>query len=572
MRIRRTLFDALDAELSGDKAQAMTRELTRFYRSPGATGYHRATDLVSQALESLKIDKLEREVYPLDGKTVFGARQVPMAWEPFGAELTITAPETRHLVSYDEATSCIPWWSASTPEEGAHYEVVDVGTGESEADFEGKDIAGKAVFVRGTERTNGWVRAAALAVEHGAAGVITDYLLYHTPPWRTRENVPDAVQLLRFAPGLKGAWALAIDYHASQTLDNALSRGPVTVYANVRCRTYEGEAVNLTGVIEGSELPEESVYFITHTTAGTKPGANCAGGVALSVEICRTFKALIDSCKLPRPRRSLKFLFVVEGVGSAYFFDQHADEAANIHACFNFDSVGHAQEKLHSAMMFYRAPDSIPSFVNDFCVALMEETPKETDWVFKADRQVPLINFVDMPYTPWSDNHHWNEHKVPTPLIMSWPDLYFHTQLLTADNTDPAVFKRVGLSTAAAAYEIADAGGDRVLEILSQIKSRSTYRMGQVTARTIRQIIDLSQNGRTDLTPEDLIGRSERELRHFLRRDTAAAESVLRLVKHDDEATRKRVNRSVTAVIEALKQTAAQEIAAIEEAELTAAE
>jgi len=294
-----------------------------------------------------------------------------------------------------------------------------VGTGEHAADYEGKEVTGKVVFVHDTGRRETWDYVSKVASRRGVAGIINDYLLDHTPPWRTPEAVPNAVQLQRLRVNRPEVWALSIDHHASQVLSAALTNGAVRVYADVQVRTFEGEGVSLVASIEGSELPGESVCFVSHTTTGTKPGANCAAGAALSVEVARAFQTLIDAGKLLRPRRSVKFLFNIEGIGSHYLFDQHPHEVENIIAGFNYCSPGHDQHKLHSALMFYRVPDSVPSYLNDFCSALIEEAPKEADWVFKPDREIPLVSLKEMPYTPWSDNHRWSERGIPTVLLMS---------------------------------------------------------------------------------------------------------------------------------------------------------
>ena len=573
MRTRRRLMDTLSAELSGALAVETTRKLTRFYRSAGSSGYHRATDLVAQTLSSYGIEHT-RQTYPFDGKTTFLGSTMPLAWEPFGAELTMIHPSTEHLVSFDEAPSCLVWWSKPTPDAGAEYEVIDAGTGERQADFEGKDVRGKAVFARGTRDTDSWeswMRVANLARENGAAGIITDYLLRQAPPHRTRESLPEAVQLLRFPPEFTSLWGLAINYLASQKLAAALAQGPVKVFAAIQCRTFVGEGVNLTASIRGSELPHESVYFCAHLTAATKPAANCAQGVALATEVARTFQTLIEQGKLPRPRRSLKFLFLAEGNGSSYFFDRHPEAAKRILLAFNYCSVGHAQDKVDSALMFYRVPDSAPSFVNDFCSTLLAETPKETNWVGNTDRRIPLLNFVEVPFIARSDNGIWNQRKVPTPMIMSSPDRYFHTQFLTADKSDPRVFRRAGIATAAAAYEIADAGEQRAAEILLQIKSRGAYRISQVAAALVRQLIDASSvDGGTD-TRGAILDRALREVRYLLARDGAAAETVMQLVRNDSRQVQQQVGAGTEAVKRQLERVADDEIAAIQAA-VTAAE
>lgn len=547
MRVRRELFTKLDAELSGERAHETTRQLTRFYRSIGSSGYHHATNLVAETLASHGIPYVQ-EVYPLDGETVFLNTRMPLAWEPFGAELRMVEPATEHLVSYDEAPSCIIWWSSPTPPEGVVCDVVDVGTGQSEVDFQGKDIQGKAIFARGTPETDSWEswgRVAQLAARHKAQGVITDYLIRQAPPDRTRENLPDAVQLLRFPPDLEKTWGISISYVASQKLSLALTRGPVKVYANVQCRVFVGHAVNLTATIEGRDLPHESVYFCAHVTAATKPAANCAEGVALAAEVARVFQKLIKDERIRRPRRSIKFLFLAEQRGSAFFFDRHPERSDSILMCFNYCSVGHSQSKLNSVLMFYKVPDSVPSFVNDFCLTLMEEVPKEADWVGKRDRRVPLLNFIQVPYVARSDNGVWNQCKVPTAMIWSSPNRYFHTQFLTAELSDPRVFRRAGLVTAAAAYEVADADERRAEEILVQIQSHASTRMWRVAAHTARELSD-SLVGGTGLDVRQHIGnRAMGEIDYLLARDSAAMRSLLRFVRSDPEAFRERLSARI---------------------------
>ena len=168
------LIQMLEQELSGERALESAAHLTQFYRSPGASGYHRATDFAADLLRTNKLDKVWVERYPLDGKTKFMNVAMPLAWEPISGELRVGSPTGRLLVSYEEAPSCLPWWTPSTPEGGTTLELVDVGTGERVEDYQERDVRGKAVLIRGTTRPTGFGHAATLAMEHGAAGIITD--------------------------------------------------------------------------------------------------------------------------------------------------------------------------------------------------------------------------------------------------------------------------------------------------------------------------------------------------------------------------------------------------------------
>ncbi len=205
-------------------------------------------------------------------------------------------------------------------------------------------------------------------------------------------------------------------------------------------------------------------------------------------------------------------------------------------------SVGHDQRKCKSALLFYHSPDSLPTFVNDFYVSLMEATPKETRWVFHNDDTIPFVNFIDHPYTPWSDNKYYPAFGIPSPLLMSWPDLYFHTDYLTADNLDPMVFRRCGITTAVAALELANAGPVEAQDIMREVGSRSQFRLSRVA---------LEGKGSSDEP------RVRRRLAHLAKRDQAAVESAMVLANSEErkqhselESTKSTIQKEIGARLE----------------------
>ena len=534
---RQELIRVLDQELSGERALESATHLTQFYRSPGASGYHQATDWVADLLRENRLDRVWVERYPLDGESKFMNSTVPLAWEPISAELRVGSADGRLLVSYGDAPSCLPWWTPSTAAGGAAFDLVDVGTGERDEDYRERDVQGKAVLIRGTTRPTGFGHAANLATKHGAAGIITDYLLYQTSPFRTRESLPDPVQLLRMPSISNSAWGIAVNYHAAEHLADAARQGPVRVWADIQAKTFKGEAQNLLADIEGTDKADEIVHFVSHATAGTKPGANCASGPALMAEMGRVICNLIADGLIPRPRRMIRFLINVEGHGTKQYVHTHPKDIERTIVAFALDSVGHDQRKCRSALLYCHSPDSVPSFVNDYYVSLMESTPKETRWVFTEDDRIPFVNFTDVPYTPWSDNHSYPAFGVPSPLLWSWPDLYFHTDLLTADNLDPAVFRRCGITTTLAALELAYAGPDEAQAIMREVGVRSQYRLSRIA-----------------LEANDSPGKARirRRLEVLARRDKEAVESALALASSQEreshpevEATKESVKRDI---------------------------
>lgn len=509
---RHELMQLLHQELSGERCLESAAHMTQFYRSPGASGYHRATDYSADLFRGTNVDKVWAERYPLDGESA------SLAWEPISAELRINSPSGKLLVSYEDSPSCIPWWTPSTPSGGVTLDLVDVGTGEHVEDYQKQDVKGKVVLIRSTERANGWGHSATLAMDHGAAGIITDYLLYQTAPFRTRESLPDPVMLLRMPPR-RDCWAIVVNYHAAEQLASLAAQGGAKVFVDIQAKTFKGEGQNLFADITGTDKADEYIQFVCHATAGTKPGANCASGPALSVEMARTISDLIATGRIPRPRRTIRFLINIEGQGTKHYASNHPDEFKSTITTIALDSVGHDQRKSKSALLFYRSPDSLPTFVNDFYESLMEVTPKETRWVFHNSQSIPFVNFVDHPYCPWSDNSSIPFYGVPSPLLMSWPDLYFHTDHLTAENLDPDVFKRCGVTTALAALELANAGPDEVPDIMRVVGTRSQARLSQIALNAVD----------ADEKP-----RIRKRLAHLAKRDQEAIESALRLLDSNE--------------------------------------
>ena len=475
---KHALLSLIDTELAPGNALNWATDLTRFYRSPGASGYHEATRVVEGLFRRSGVDRVWRNTYPLDGHSEVMGEPVPLAWEPVTAELREGSSDGPRLMSFDQAYSCLAWWSPSTADGGETLPVVDVGTGESDSHFEGKDVEGSIAFVHGTRRTNGWPHAASLAMKHGAVGILTDYLLYQDMPSRTRDALPEAVQLLRMPGSRNSAWGMAVDRPAAERL-KAIAASGENVWVNIEAKLFEGEGVNLLAEIQGAVKTNESILFVTHSTAGTKPGANCASGPALAVEIARTISALIESGRIPRPTRNIRFLTDVEGHGSKHYMQTYPVDTENTLAVICLDSVGHSQPKLDTSLMYFRSPDSVPTYLNEYVAGLIDASPKDLPWVYSTGRPVPAVNFVEHPYTPWSDNKYYPAFGVPAALFMSWPDRFFHTQLLTADNLDPAVFRRCGLVAAAAALGLAAAGPNEAIAIMREVASRSRFRISQ---------------------------------------------------------------------------------------------
>jgi len=70
-------------------------------------------------------------------------------------------------------------------------------------------------------------------------------------------------------------------------LRTLLSEGFVKHRAFIDAQNFPGRGIELVGEIRGSDLQNEEIWFVSHSS-GPKPGGNCASGTGLWLEIART--------------------------------------------------------------------------------------------------------------------------------------------------------------------------------------------------------------------------------------------------------------------------------------------
>lgn len=470
MSDREALFDRVDEAFSPEAAREFAVGLTDYYRAPGTSGFQTAMDEVETALRDAGLNVSVDEPVIED------------AWEPNHASLSVVEPERESLVTFEEAPACLAW--SSSPTDGPEqFEVVDVGTGESPAEFEGKDVQDKVVFVHGTQRRPGWWEAAGNALDAGARGIITDYMLYQTPGVREPELVPEAAQLLRLRPSEKFAdediWAMSVPHESGTVLADMLDDGPVTVEADIDIDIFDSTAPYLEATIPGETDPEETVLFCGHAS-GIRPGANCAEGTGLVVELARALAELGEDYEF---KRTVKFIIGVEGPVSEEYLQRNPDAAADVITSLTYCSTGHKQSETDSCLLLSSSPDSVPHFTNDYLAELVDQSPKEANWVGKeGGQELPLLSLAQHYYTPWSDNGRFAQSDVPAPLFMSWPDKCFHSQFLTEDVIDPAALRRSALISGVAALELATAGPEEAAAIARVVAGRSLNRLQRLGA------------------------------------------------------------------------------------------
>jgi hypothetical protein len=538
----------ISKEFSGINAVNHTSNITQYYRAPGSSGIHNTAFYCKELLEKYGLDQITVETFHMDGTARYLGRKVYPSWEPKDVQLRIISPVEEELVNYEDTPTCIAWYSTSTPTEGISAEVVDVGSGGNEDDYKNIDVKGKIVLASGENILNPGVRLYELAVEKfGAIGVVTDYLLGEIPGIRSRKQRPDFVGLLRQPRTFDKGWTIVISGTKGARLRKLMSQGVVKLWVKVDTILTKGEQETIIGSIKGNEMPHEEVIIISHISA-TKPGGNCASGPAVMNEVARTLMQLIRDEKIPRPRRTIKFLYVAEGLGSNAYLDKHWGERHNMIGGVCVCGVGEDQEKCKSALVVSKTPESVPSYINDFSEAVLNEIAGS-----KLLHSGPMRYRVDA-YSPFSDNSTLNLSGIPCILLSNKPILFFHTQFMTSDKMDPDVFKVSGMITAEIAYRIANAGVNDALEMANITAEASEKRLGTITSDAISNFSIFS-----DKELNINLDFYKKKINFFVNRDIRSIDSTVRLIQSENKEKRKHFTEFLSDLKESLKEKSEKE-------------
>jgi hypothetical protein len=445
---------------SGDAAWQTVADLSRFHRIQASPGYRRAAQLLHRRLLQ---DGLQAELlsYPADEHTQFWAGHSFQEWDCAGASLRLVTPEEEAGVLADFRACPTSLIQRSAPFEG-QAEVVLLEDGEQETDYEGLDLAGKVVLSRGDLR-----RVWELAVEQrGAAGILSDGMRTVNPV-RPTGDLPDIRQYTSFwwQPGDAKCFGFVLTPRQGQALRQLLKRSqtPVRVQATVTSRLYDGVMEVNQADIPG--VTQEIVLVVAHLCHPLPSANDNASGVAAALEAARTLQTLIASGDLPRPRRTIRFLWMPEINGMYAYLANLEDGPENFVAGINLDMVGEDQDQTGSVWLIERPPDAAASFAPELLACLRAEMPGLKGMTGVAPSHTglgayPLYRQAEVPFSGGSDHYVLSDPTVgvPTPMLIQWPDRYYHTSADTPERTDPRSLARAGSLAAAYAYWLAAAG------------------------------------------------------------------------------------------------------------------
>ena len=525
--------ELVKGELSGSRAKSFVAGLTRFHRIQASPMMRNAAEHVKEELLRIGVDEVAIEEFPADGRRKYWTYRSAVAWSIRAAELHLVEPRERLLARFADVPQSLHTFSKGTPKQGVTAELVDVGKGLTERDYAGKKVKGKIVIATGPARR---VQKEAV-VKRGAAGVITDTLAYEFPGVRESIDVPDAHSYQGLWPDAEDAKRMTFGFSLNRRQGNELRKylhdgDKVVLRANVDADLGKGKYCVVTARIHGSSESDDEVFLVSHL-CHPKPSANDnASGCGMLMEIARTISNLINSGKMARPKRAIRFLWVPETVGTAMYLSQHEELHSRLVAGINLDMVGEDQERCRSTLCMDSTPDSMPSYLNDLVYSNVIRSNAEYDSAVRIG--VPTtFRYKRTPFSGGSDHAEFNEATVSVPCVSltQWPDLFYHTSLDTIDKVSEESLRRVGWAVAVSALTLSDADERTVHELAALTASEGMTRISNAVRDASTELNevkrDAKRSGASQLSK--LVLHSRSKVAHVIAREIAAVRSLERL-------------------------------------------
>ncbi|HOW84567.1 MAG TPA: M28 family peptidase [Candidatus Aminicenantes bacterium] len=414
-------------------------------------------------------------------------------WDGIKGELWEVSPQRQKLASYTDLTAMLAF--ASQPAD-VTADLVWVGDGE-EKDFAGLDVKDKILVTSGPA---GAVHALGCG-KKGAAGVISfnsprPYFNSLLLPWARLSGDARPYRFAFVLPPREGS-----------VLRDRLRRGEkITVHAVVDAKLEPYQSQMIITSIPGTDKDAQEIILTAHLFEGfVMFGAsdNSSGSSAL-LETARTLKALIDEGRLPRPKRTVRFLWGPEfGATSVYTAVDGKDRLPRTLCNINLDMVGLALAENRSFFTVMRTTYGNPHYINDVVESSLRYVGEATKAyvvnnmngdpnrriVAPTGNEDPMYYYVGT-HMGSSDHEVFNDWAIGIPgvILNTWPDMWMHTSEDRPDKLDPTQLKRAVIVTAASAYTVASAGDRSAARIAAEIVANASGRIGHQAARGLEEM------------------------------------------------------------------------------------
>ncbi len=504
-------------------------EVSSYHRIQGSPGFRKAAE---HCRDKLLRQGIQAEVlsFPANEDTVFDTYPSFQEWSCKGAYCDIVYPFYRRIADYDRDNISIIQKSIGCDYRENPLEVVLLDKGADPSNYEGLDLRGKMIFVRGD--INAYYDWA--VVEGGAAGMITDYVLQDDYV-RGRYDQIDTLRYTSFwwEKGQHRSFGFVLTPREGDRLEKAIRDAAkngesVKVSCYVDAELYDGSIEDVSAFIPGTT--DEEIIVTAHLCHPRSSANDNASGVAAAMELIRVIKDLTESGRLAPLKRGIRILLIPEFTGTYAYLDRIQGERKKILAGFNLDMVGGKQHGGYGPITLTDLPRSTPSFVGDLAVFVLEEIKQEVP-PFGGGKGTPMFNSAVGSFAGGSDHMILSDPCVGIPALMlgQWPDKFYHTSSDTLDMIDPHLLSKSCSIAAAYAYALATLELDDVTQIMNTAMTRLAEHLGDlITDKNTGKLSEAAFAGQVYRRCEYAVDCARDYTRFFSGEDKSAVEALIK--------------------------------------------
>ncbi len=510
-------------ESSGDLAHQYDSQLSMWSRVVGTDQYEKAAEWVEQKAREFGLDDVHIERFTADGSTRYFSYVSERFWKVRKGDLWMTSPFRLKLTSYADQPVSLCRDSTSAEVE---TELVDIGSGTTPEDYQ-KPVRGKIVLTSSDPA----VIVQKAVYEQGAVGIVSYWSI---PEWdrlnRLPGDFPDLVGW-RYLPDpgdRKGTFAFMISERQASELQQMMRAGTsLKLRASVDAEMIPGTLDVVTATIRGSEIPEQEVLVTAHLD---EIGADDNGsGSASILEMARTLNQLVKSGALPRPRRTIRFIWMPEYAGTFAWLAKHVHDPVRRIADLNYDEMGANLLTMNSVVSVSYSPDSMPTFLNAVMESVLGFMNKYNEVSYPVEKQFHIISVNGsrdrlhgqmIPFEAGSDDEVYDRVGIPATFYTDWPGNFYHSTKDTPDKLDPTQLHRGVFSGLAAMTTLAYADDQEAPELARLVFSYGLKRVGEAKQKALEGVLSATAKGLQDETH-----RADNLLRHVYDREEAAIRS-----------------------------------------------
>ena len=452
------VFRLISEEASAGRAYDHLVSICRFHRIQASPGFREASAYCVDRL--LEVSQSARVIhYPADPAVKFWHFPSFGEWSAKQGLLEVSHPGrfAGRLADYRSCPISLIQRSKATRAGGINAEVVYAGKGTSAGDYRG--AKGKIALCDSHCPRHVYDAA----VKAGVAGIML-YRHRPLPGLRAGAGVPGVRQYNSFWWNEQDLFGFVLTPEQGQDLAAYLispdaRKRPIGAWALVESETYPGSLEVVTSLIPGSETKE--ILIIAHLCHPKPSAGDNASGVAVALEAHRVIAELVAKGILPKPRYGIRFLLVPEMTGTFAYLSRERGHARRLLLGLNLDMVGQNQDRTGSTLCIEAPPLASASFTPYLLEEIVTRVfSRGAGYAGMGD--LPLIRMKPMPFSGASDHAILSDPMVgvPTPMLVQWPDKYYHTSGDTIDKVSPDTLRRAVIATSCYAYTCALAADD----------------------------------------------------------------------------------------------------------------